>query len=149
MLANAIAFTAIGFALGGLLAVFAPIVLDVMLERYDQLNPVIDANVYVVEHNADDILVHMDGEKKRTCIYVGLNAYVPQKNGKPGSRVYLRRVDTPETGETRPQGPLDMGLWRIWPTAGAKRVELYAQHVCSGRIVTTKMADIDLTQKRG
>lgn len=147
MYANAVGLVAIGFSLGGLLAISAPLLLDSGMEKYDQLYPVISATAVVLSETEDEVVVRMAGQKRRSCSYIGLSAYVPSSDGAPGSRVFLRKMDTPETGETRPIGALDMGIWQIWPVRGADGVEIYAQHVCSGRVVVTVVAR--LTRKDG
>ena len=142
--ANAVSLVAIGVVIGLVIAALAPLATEVFWDRYDQWNPVIEANAQVTEITPEGVTVHLTGVKHRQCLYVGLSALNPAHNGDIPPRVFIQRVDTPETGETRPLGPLDMGLWRLWPTQGVRHIEIYAQHVCSGRIVVTPVARVDL-----
>lgn len=142
---RSVALVSIGALVGAFIVSTLPVVLDFTSDQYDTLNPVVrEIHTRVESRTEDEVVIHMDGFKQRRgCVYVGLQASVKSESGV-SERVFLRRIDRPETGDTLPLGPINMGTWRIWPTAGADRVEVHSQHVCSGRLVTALFASIAL-----
>lgn len=132
----------VGAMLGG---VVAPAVQGAM-DAYDRGNPVLIAKATVVESSAEDVVVHLSGEKRRDCQYISLQAYT-RAAAADGMwfEAYMRRVDKPESGVTRPLGEYaTFGLWRIWPRGQAGVVAIYAQHACGGRLVLSKLAEVML-----
>ena len=119
-----------------------------MLDMFDQQNPVVVVRATVLSVTAEDIVVRLSGEKRRDCQYIGLQAYTRAKGARTLADAYIRRLDMPETGITRPIGTFaSMGEWRIWPRADAGVVLIYAQHSCGGRLVISKIADIMLPER--
>lgn len=115
------------------------------LEVFDTANPVIVAQATLLPSGADEVLIHLVGEKRRECQYVGLQAYTRRRGAAILSDAYIRRVDSPETGATRPTGTFaSLGTWRIFPRADAGVVLVYMQHACSGRLVVAKVAELTL-----
>lgn len=141
---NAVALVTLGFVLGGMLSIVAPLVIDAGMERYDQMFPVIQVETRIVSHQDGQVVLHMVGDKRRSCIFVGINAYASKPRAEMPSRIYMQRVDIPSTGETRPVGRFDMGTWRVWPTENTREIAVYTQHVCNGRLVATPIARLNI-----
>ena len=121
-------------------------VLDWLYGAYDVAHPVARMSGRLIEHDAESALVDISGEKLRRCDYIGIRAY---SSGGPIDRssdinANLERVDRPEDGHTKPPGKYYIGRWRVWPVAGATLVEIYTTHLCDGRKVVTKVAEVRL-----
>jgi hypothetical protein len=116
----------------------------VVLAAYDMLRPVVVlVNATIVDKGGDEVTVGLIVRKGRECDYIRLQAF-GARGDEPLKDAYMRRLDVPENGATKPRGTFDIGTWRIWPTSGASSVIVYAQHDCSGRIVQTKLAEVAL-----
>lgn len=112
-------------------------------EAFDMANPVLIARARVVDADAASITLEIVGEKRRDCQYIGLQAYTRAAGSSVLADAYMRRIDMPETGVTRPVGVYrSLGLWRVWPRGQAGVVAVYAQHSCSGRLVISKVAEV-------
>lgn len=119
-----------------------------VLSVYDAVRPVVTlVSATIMEQGADDMVVGLVVRKARDCDYVRLQAFGAIAD-EPMMDAYMRRIDTPEKGTTRPRGTFNIGVWRIWPINGASSVIVYAQHDCGNRIVQTRLADIDLSRGR-
>jgi hypothetical protein len=116
-----------------------------LIEAFDAANPVLVVRARVVSVSTEDVVVSLAGEKRRDCQYIGLQAYTRQRGIDALTDAYIRRLDIPETGVTRPIGSFrSFGEWRIWPRGNASVVLVYANHGCSGRLVISKVAEIQL-----
>lgn len=135
-------------------AALAPVVLSSvngllsdMRHAYDLANPVVEMQGVLVKEDVDAVLIHMAGTKspKRAgeCAYIRVQAYTRALDGVLRD-AYIRRVDMPEDGHTKPAGAFDIGVWRIWPKGEAVAVLVFALHDCGGRQVRTKIAEVSL-----
>jgi hypothetical protein len=116
-----------------------------VLESFDQANPVVVAQARVLSSTADEVVVMLSGRKERDCQYIGLQAYTRRPGDETLTDAYIRRIDLPETGATRPRGEFSsFGTWKIWPRGSAGTLLIYVQYSCSGRLVVGKMAEVDI-----
>lgn len=113
-----------------------------LLPVYDAYHPVVAMRGDMVQRDGDAVVVHIWGSKLRECTYVGIRAY-GSKNGVLID-ANIARVDRPVNGATKPTGTFDIGHWRIWPIDHADLVVVFVQHNCDGRIISTKIAEIDV-----
>jgi hypothetical protein len=115
------------------------------LEAFDQANPVVVMRATLEQSDADQIVIRLAGEKRRDCQYLSMQAYTRMRGSDLLRDAYMQRIDTPETGVTRPIGVYEsFGTWRIWPRNEATAVAVYAQHSCGGRLVISRVADLIL-----
>ena len=106
---------------------------------YDRAYPIVDMDGDIVGRGVDYADVHIYGKKNRQCKYLKIQSYIRIGNGLKD--VTGTRIDTPETGGTKPIGSFDIGVWRVSPIAGGSDVVMFVQHDCDGRTVLTKIAD--------
>lgn len=106
---------------------------------YDKVYPIVTMDGDIVGRGADHADIHIYGKKNRQCKYIQTRSYI--RIGEQLKDVTGNRIDTPETGGTKPLGTFDIGVWRVTPIAGGSDVVMYVQHDCSGRLVLTKIAD--------
>lgn len=109
---------------------------------YDELRPVVVMRGVLLERRPGEVLVEIAGEKLRPCRYNAMHAYAVR--GGVRSDASIAREDRPVDGHTKPPGKYNIGIWRVWPVAGAERVVVYVSHTCDGRLVATNVAEIDL-----
>ena len=114
-----------------------------MQDAYDDAWPVVTLEPSVLKRDADSMLVHLVGKKHRGCTYLRIQAYTRRPDGTLAD-AFTKREDMPERGATKPVGQIDVGQWRIWPLTGGVAVEIYSQHDCDGRLVTTRVAEVKL-----
>ena len=114
---------------------------------YDAHNPVVRWHGELVSQAEDFVLVRVSGEKLRECDYVpaSLESYAVRASVRFDARE--QRVDGIEGATSRPVGPANLGVWKLWPVKGADSVEMWIAHECSGRIVRSKMVDVALPKK--
>ena len=133
---------ALAFIFGAALYVASEVYLVPMLkDQREKLSPVVQMDGDIVGRGADYIDVHVYGKKLRACKYLQTQAFA--RIGNILRDVQNRRIDTPETGGTKPLGSFDIGVWRLWPVPmkEASHVVMFVQHDCAGRVVVTKIAD--------
>lgn len=109
---------------------------------YDDFRPVVSMTGKIVDTKPGEISIFISGEKHRACQYLAIRAYA-EHDGLL-TDVNIERIDRPQDGHTKPPGAYRIGTWRVWPTTGAKSVKVYVQHSCDGRLVSTKIAHVDL-----
>ena len=115
---------------------------DVLMAPFDKVYPVVEMQGVIVSRGQSSVDVRIGGTKNRDCTYLGIQAYATK-----GGRLHdlnVLRVDIQEKGDTKQIGIYDIGVWRMWPTDGASKVTVMVQHICAGRLVTTKIAEVDL-----
>ena len=115
---------------------------------YDQSHPVVQMSGKLIYRGENEIHIQLSGKKFRACKYVGQQAISITKGIIKDA--YLTRLDSPETGQTRPVGEIAPQLWKIVPvTAAADRIRVTVTHDCGpGRLVQAVTADVDLTTKQ-
>lgn len=110
---------------------------------YDLTFPVVVMHSKLVSRDGEYVTIHMWGEKRRGCKFLGVRGYSLSKGGELRDASIVR-VDMPETGNTRPTGLFDIGHWRVWPVSGSVAMSVYSQHDCDGRILNTMIAEVAL-----
>lgn len=137
----------IGCIAGLILVPLSDVGIDSVRGVYDDRNPVIIANGTILAQREDWAEVAIVGDKRRACIYVAMSAFSTDASGMLRD-TFVSRVDMPASGTTRPLGTQTLGVWRIWPVLGATRIELWITHQCEGRLVRTKLADVELPRNK-
>lgn len=125
-----------GLALGGLACA----------TYYDQAFPVVEMSGTLISHSNNEAVIAIGGSKLRECSYVRMQAYSRAADGNMMD-AFIMRVDTPESGVTRPVGAFRIGTWRVWPLPQSKGVVVYISHLCGSRLVMTKIVDIPFLAK--
>lgn len=114
---------------------------------YDIKHPIVDMRGLLVTADEESVMVHMAGtksaERAQECSYVRVLAYTRDPDGIMRD-AYIKRVDMPEDGHTKPAGNFDIGTWRVWPRGNAIAVLVFAVHDCGGRQVRTMIAEVAL-----
>ena len=107
--------------------------------------PVVVMQGDITARTNDGIIVHMYGEKRRgaECRFLGIQAFGDRLVGYPVD-LYIRRVDMPSDGITKPAGVYDIGFWNIHPTANVTSVRVYVSHDCDGAKWATQIAKVEL-----
>jgi hypothetical protein len=131
-------------ALGIFLAPAGSFSLSALMDVFDARNPVVDMRADLVRLDTSGAVLHLYGHKLRACQYLALDAYAISDSGVM-SDINIERIDIPADGNTKPLGTFDVGQWRAWPVAGTKRIVLYVQHNCSGRLIQTRISELPLT----
>ena len=124
----------LGLGLGGAVAAFYAL-------------PVVQMQGELVAQDATSVTLHVWGRKLRgSCRYVGISGYAGY--GPSLRDTMTERIDIAESGQTKPAGEYDIGLWKIKPTAGADRVLMYVTHSCGpGDLRVTKIAEVFLKEQ--
>lgn len=83
------------------------------------------------------------GEKLRECEYLGIQGFIRMPSGFL-REVPVKRIDVPETGQTKPVGKFaDFGEWRLSTRmVGATRAYLYVNHDCNGYTKASMIGDV-------
>jgi hypothetical protein len=110
-------------------------------EWFDSGNHVLTLTAHVEELSATEITLHVTGDKRRDCTYVRLQAYTVDDRGVKQD-AFVTRVDQQEDHDSKPPGSYDFGVWRIWPRGVATSVQVYSDHICSGRATRAKVLDL-------
>jgi hypothetical protein len=110
-------------------------------ELYDEAHPVLSLNARVDYADDAEIVLRAEGRKLRACQYVRLQAYTVDRHGTL-SDAQIQRIDQHEDRDAKPLGTFDFGRWRIWPRGDAVAVQVFSQHLCSGRMTVTKVIDV-------
>lgn len=130
-----------GVALGLVLAPGGGV--DWAYSLYDDLYPVVRMHGILVSNDRlNGAVLRISGDKLRPCVFLAVRPYA-ERDGLLVD-VNTERVDRPSDGHTKPTGSYDIGLWRVWPVTGAQRVKMFVKHSCDGRLVVTKIADVEL-----
>ena len=130
---------ALAFSIGMILQPASQQLGDPLLMFYDYIYPVAKMEADIVARGPDSVDLHIYGKKQRNCTYVQMHSFA--KSGDVMTDVHQKRIDIAEQGATKPIGVYDIGVWRVWPVAGATYVLMYVHHTCNGRHVLTKIAD--------
>jgi hypothetical protein len=114
-----------------------------MLEAYDSRYPVASAVVTRVPSPPGEVHLTMITTKHRSCTILRVSAY-QRGEGKAHNRVNIQKVtgghiDTIPAGKT-----VASTLWRIWPTEAQGDLSIYVEHDCDGRVVRTKLAELEV-----
>lgn len=135
----------VGMGLGALLVPVGTSLTDWMADQYDRTFPVVVMTGALLSMSDNEAIVSLQGRKLRECAYIRTRAYAMDGDGDMHD-TYIARVDMPETGETRPVGSFQSGVWRVWPLPNSRAIVIYMNHLCGSRLVVTRGADIDLTR---
>lgn len=135
-----------GVVVGVLLSPAVPHTWSALLGGFDNAYPVVNMTGVMVERDAESVTLAISGAKIRDCRYMGIQAFTADAVGEM-TDAYRSRVDIPEQIQTKPPGVYSIGRWRVWPVNQlAKRILLFTQHECGGRVVTTKIADVEVNK---
>lgn len=134
-----------GLALGlGLSAVAYGVRLAIEAER-ERAPVVVTMSGRLVAADNDAVRVSMWGEKHLDCTYVGMQGFFGSASSGKLRDAMIRRIDMAEVGATKPPGAhYDIGVWELRPRNGATRALVYVQHTCGSRLITTKIADVEV-----
>lgn len=135
----------VGIVLGALLVPVGTSFTDWLAKQYDKSFPVVVMSGILLSMSNNEAVIALQGRKLRECAYLRTRAYAMDGDGDMHD-TYIARADMPETGETRPVGAFQIGVWRVWPLPNSRSVVIYTNHLCGSRIVVTRAADIDLTK---
>lgn len=112
-------------------------------ELWDEARPVVVGQAKSVTPDGDGVLIHITGEKLRACVFGGIHFYSVDGSGRK-STIGGLRMDRPASAVTRPIGPHDFGIWRVWPTTGARAAEVWVTYRCSSRVVLNQLVVVAL-----
>ena len=113
---------------------------------YDSLSPVVVMEGKLIKRDVDSVVVHVSGTKLRSCQFLQIDSYSVDATGRMRDANETRIDGMDYDGASKPVGEYDLGMWRIYPLGTkATGVQMYVEHSCAGRIVLTKIADINLT----
>lgn len=129
-----------GLLIGVFMAPWGTAWFNYAASEYDEQHPVVKIKADIQEKKNSHVILQMTGDKYRSCLFIRMQAFTAQ-GSSPLKDAYKARIDYPEGDITKPVGPINYGLWKIWPIDGADRVIVYVQHDCGGRVVQTKIAD--------
>lgn len=129
---------------GYMLSPFTQLGASTFFRMYDAMFPVVTAHGELTSRDSDSIYVHITGTKHRDCQYLQIDSYYSTPAGMLWDANETRTDLLPIDGASKPVGPFDIGVWRIFPVSGASSVQLYVEHSCAGRLVVTKIADVTL-----
>lgn len=120
-------------------------VAPLLLNWYNAASPVVSMSGVVVAKSPEAVVIHITGDKLRSCVFIRVTAMVETKYGSLLDAYLERTGGKPHDGATKPIGRHDLGLWRVWPVEGAVRAIVFVQHDCAGAAVLSRIADVDLT----
>ena len=109
--------------------------------------PVVAQSSVLVSASPDEVVIHVKGERLRgdECEYKGAAAYTLAPDRGPKLANIDRPGLIPPVGVTRPKGPFDGGLWRVWPLEdGATTVLIQARYICAGHAVRATLAQVSI-----
>lgn len=135
-----------GLSLGGLLVPFGGAAFEWFSQQYDRMFPVVDMTGTLISQGDNEAVIAIGGRKLRECSYVRIQAYSVGADGNM-TDTFISRTDIPESGATKPQGNFQIGTWRVWPLPNSRGITIYVSHLCSSRVVLTKIAELPLPQK--
>lgn len=135
----------VGIGLGAMLVPIGASFAEWTAEQYDKAFPVVVMTGTLLSLSDNEAMISLQGRKLRKCAYIRTRAYAMDGDGDMHD-TYIARADMPETGETRPVGAFQSGIWRVWPLPNSRSIVVYMNHLCGSRIVVTHGADIDLTK---
>lgn len=137
----------VGVLIGALVALSMPWVFGVAGDIMDDTWPVLTMHGTLVDHGADYVTVHIEGTKHRgdECRLRAVYGMSVDLDGVRRAAVASRMDGTPPIGMTLDSGRYDIGVWVVRPVHwDAVSVEVYTEHVCAGRPMRSKIADVDL-----
>lgn len=110
---------------------------------YDAQFPVVIMQGKLIAMRDNMALVRISGTKARDCKYLRIVGYVVSEQGQRRD-AFIRRVSTPEAGDTKSTGWYDIGIWEIGPLDDHWRVQAETRHLCGDHEVRTIVADVRL-----
>jgi hypothetical protein len=99
----------------------------------------------LVGKDKNSAFIHIYGKKVRgvECRFMGMQAFGDRVVGPPVD-LELTRPTMHISGETKPEGPYDIGIWEVKPVLGVISVRIYTTHNCEGTIRPTKIAEVKI-----
>ena len=133
----------IGALIGSVLA-GGPLV-DALLARWDEDNPAwVDSRSTVVSSEPGVLILDITARKVRACDHRRITSFA-RTQIDPYVQLSIERIDQPMTGMTRPLGVQHVGRYRLRSTPPRPfEVVVIAENECSGRLVLSKLAEVDL-----
>lgn len=109
------------------------------------ITPVVKMHGELIARTNDGVLIRMYGEKLRgvECRFIDIQAFGDRMVGMPID-LYIKRVDMPSDGKTKPAGVYDIGTWNIHPTSTVTQVRVFVSHECDNAKVATQIAKVAL-----
>ena len=136
--------TSIGVLCGLLVSPVGVAALSAGLAYYDELRPVVRMSGQLVDADHEQVVLRISGDKLRSCQYLSIAGYWRMRDGTLRD-ANERRIDQEQAGDTKPVGRYDIGEWRLWPReAGSVAAVCYVSHNCGGRLIVSKIADVEL-----
>ena len=120
---------------------------DAAEQQRQESTPVIAQSSVLVSARPDEVIIHVKGERLRgdECEYRGAAAYTLAPGRSPKLANVERMGDVQLRQHTRPVGPFDGGLWRVWPLEdGATTVLIQARYICVGHPVRATLAQVSI-----
>jgi len=113
---------------------------------FDVICPVIAFTSHeIVAKDANSVTVKIEGWKLRECVFLNVQSFSRVSDDAPKRDAMLYRVDSNSTGRSKPLGHIDAGTWKLWPTAGAHSMIVYATYSCdAGDWKANKLAEVAL-----
>lgn len=141
--ATLVLFGSLGLVIAGIVTGSKLATVPIM-ELYDVLQPVATLKVRELSRTSDSMTIHLTGERNfnRDCVYRGVFAY--SKYGVVMRDINMVRTDKPATGQTKPKGKHDFGIWMLWPVDSASSFTVYVKYECAGRDVFVEAMEIRL-----
>ena len=132
----------LGILLGLFIASYIGSIRSFVMNTHAEFFPVVKYQAEIVGRKDDFVLIHVWGEKLRDCpaIKDSLESYTVRKDTLFDANEF--RIDG--NPNSRPVGKVDLGVWKIWPVEGAKRVRMYVSHDCDGSVIRSKIVDVPL-----
>ena len=135
----------IGVLCGLLVSPVGVAALTAGMAYYDEARPVVRMSGQLVVADGEQVVLRIGGEKLRACQYLSIAGYWRMRDGTLRD-ANERRVDQEQQGDTKPPGRYDIGEWRLWPReSGAVAAVCYASHNCNGRLIVSKIADVEIS----
>lgn len=110
-----------------------------------QALPVVAMSGRLVQRDESSILIHIAGQKLRTCKFLGLTAYSINSHGVRRDANIERMDGVVMRNDTKEPGTYDLGVWRVWPVSTeAVRALVSVEHDCGGVTVRSVIAEVTL-----
>lgn len=125
-------------------ALLSPYIWETVHTLYDKQNPVVNFNGTLLSRSDTEAVIRITGVKLRACVFVpgSTQAYSRIK----GVLYSLEEEKLSPVAGSRPVGAADVGVWKVRPVlAGPQTILMFTQHDCDGRMVVSKIAEIELT----
>jgi len=144
--------TLIGLSLGIMLVLMAPHWAAPILDLYDDAYPVVSpVSTTVVDRGEDNVRVHIVIEKHRgdECRLLRMYGYAVDASGVRGMASVARPDAAQSQGIVHDAGIIDTGIWVVKPvTDGATSVLVYTEHACLGRVIRSRMAEVQFEGRK-